>query len=489
MSTSLGVLKSSGFLLLIRLIQRGMGVISTILLARLLTPEDFGIVAIAITIIYFIEAVSSLGSEQYIIQKAEISESTLHTAWTVDFILKSIILVGFLIAVPFIGEFYGDPRLEMVLYVSSSIILINGLKNPGTALLRRNFDYKPLFKLSVAQKFFSFIIVIGFALVAPSYWAMVIGDVVSALIFTLGSYWIHVFRPKLSILGFREQWLFSKWMILRGFVGYTRSQFDTFIVSTAFSTQQLGGYHLVRQLSIMPSTEIIAPAVEPLLAAFSRSKDKLSRVAYQFRISFLMIVLLTMPIAGYLWQFPEPIVDTILGPKWVSTYEYLSAFSLFFISISLIQVMTQLSLGIGHLKSLFVYEVITLVLIVVVLWLVKDFSLYNFILVRGGLGIITLSGLLFYLSSRVPIRLIYLSLIVLPVLISVGISLFLTKTLIPEYSVPFLFLVSSGSFYLFVYVLMVIALYQLVLRNVEEWTHLKQLLFEQLGKLKSRMNS
>jgi lipopolysaccharide exporter len=484
MSVSKSVLKSSSFLMSLKFIQRGIGVISAIILARLLTPEDFGVVAISITLVYFFEAISSLGSEQYIIQKTEVSNETLNTAWTIDILIKLAFFCIFLLCIPYIGEFYNNIDLTAVLYVSSSILIINALKNPGIFLLKKNFEYKSIFRLNVGQKMVSFSVVIIAAYIHPSYWAMVYGDIVSALILAVGSYKIHPFRPRFSIVGFADQWIFSKWIILRGIIGYSRSQFDTFIVSTSFSAQILGGYHMVRQLSVMPSSEIIAPAVEPLLAAFSLTKNDHIRLAYQFRLSFLLISIIALPIAGYLWLFPQPIIDTLLGQKWVSTYEYLSAFAIFFLSIAFIQIPAQVCVAIGRLRSLLIYEVLSLILIVAVLWAVKGFTLYDFILVRGGLGLVTLTGLMIYLNTQIKIQLSYLIYLILPSVVSVIFAGYVTDTFLSIEGInAFITLLYTGSLYSIIYLFVLFTLYLLIYSKTEEWLHLFKLVEEQVLKL------
>ncbi len=487
MTTASNVIKSSGLLLITKFIQRGIGVFSTILLARLLVPSDFGIVAISVTIIYFIEAISSLGSEQYIIQKSHVDDSTLNTAWTIDIILKAVILMVFLNAIPFIAEFYDNPKLEPVLFVGSTIILINAFKNPAFFLLKRNLQYLRIFWLSVVQKIVSFLVVITIALVEPSYWAMVVGDVVAATILTFGSYKIHEFRPKLSLQGFYEQWLFSKWAILRGMVGYSKSQIDTFIVSTVFNTQQLGGFHLVRQLSIMPSTDIIAPATEPLLAAYATTKHDKNKLAYHFRISFLIIFMIAAPIAGYIYLKPEPIVDTLLGGQWSFTYEYLSAFSVFFLSIALTQVLVQLCTSIGQIKILFIYEVFSFVLVLTVLWAIKGFDLEKFILIRGFLGLLSFGGLFVYLNTQIPIGFFSLLKMVAPVGLSLGLTILIVQVMDFSSWAPFLRLSISGTLYLLIYTAILAGTYVIYSQRIKEWRHIKDLFSDRLNQLVFRV--
>jgi len=111
MSLTSQLLKSSSILLCMKLFQRGLGLISTLILARLLTPEDFGIVAIATLVVYLFEILAFAGKEQYLIQKTCVTNSDLNTAWTIDIILKSLLFLLFLISIEFIVEYYDKPML------------------------------------------------------------------------------------------------------------------------------------------------------------------------------------------------------------------------------------------------------------------------------------------------------------------------------------------------------------------------------------------
>lgn len=488
MSTSTKILKSSTLLLLIKFVQRGIGLFSTLLLARLLTPADFGVVAISLTIIYFIEAMSTLGTEQYIIQKSQINDEILNTAWTVDLLVKSALLFIFLLAVPYIAGFYNMPKLQPVLYVSSVIIILNAAVNPGLFVLKKEFNYKPIFWVSIAQKAFSFAVVIFIAVIQPSYWAMVFGDIVSSVVLLIGSYVIHPFRPVFSLTGFADQWLFSKWIILRGIIGYTRSQFDTFIVSTVFSVRQLGGYNMVRQLSIMPSTEIIAPAVEPLLSAFSLSKNQVEQLGYQFRVSFLIVSIVTLPIAGYLWVFPEPIIDTLLGSKWSWTYHYLSAFSIFFISIALVQVLATLCVAAGKLRGLLIYESSGLVIIVTVLWLIKGFDMYHFIIVRGALGMLTVTGLLLYMNTQINVGILRLVNMLIPILTAVVISSWVVRSYFDFTLAPVFRLLSTGVLFVLFFSMLIFLFYRVFFYKYPEWHKVYVLVTAQIGGLAAKFN-
>src|SRR5690554_6377627 len=101
---------------------------------------------------------------------------------------------------------------------------------------------------------------------------MIAGSLVSAVVFTTGSYRVHDFRPRWTLSSARQQWNFSRWLLLRGIVGFTSSHIDNLMVSRWFVTTQLGGYNLFLEISLLPSLFARIPMSEPLLAAISEKK-------------------------------------------------------------------------------------------------------------------------------------------------------------------------------------------------------------------------
>jgi lipopolysaccharide exporter len=182
-------------------------------------------------------------------------------------------------------------------------------------------------------------------------------------VFTLGTYLLHSFRPKLSLSQLSNQWQFSQWILYNGCLGYVRAQMDTAIVSTLFPVGQLGKYHLVRDISIMPSIDIIMPAITPLLSAYSKAKSDKFDTARKFELSFIVLNLMIIPLCFFIYYFPEPIIDFLLGSKWNSTYELLQIFSLFLYSIAILQILSQFCIAIGKVKQLFIFDMFSTIVI------------------------------------------------------------------------------------------------------------------------------
>jgi len=483
------VLSSSFLLLIIKLIQRCIGLISTLILARVLTPNDFGIVAISVLIVHFCDALSATGSQQYIVQKTDVDSDDVNSAWTIDIIMKSTLWVILVLAVPFVSSFYERPEIENALYVSSLVLLIGAFKSPGLMLLRRALFYKPIFRISILQKLLSFSVVMVFVYFEPSYWALIIGDLVSTLTLTIGSYYIHTAKPKFSLRKVKEQWAFSQWVLLKGGVGFVRAESDTILVSKYFSSEALGAYHLARHLSIMPSTEIIGPAIEPLIASFARVKHEPEKLAYQFTLSLLVIVLLIMPACTFIWSFPEPIINFFLGSQWESAYPILSALSVFLFTIVIGQLLNQFCIALGKVKSIFIYDVLSLLIVVSILLAFMTESLYQFSLLRGGVAFILVSLFFVYLKSISSLSIIYISKLIIPMVILSLISAALTLEIgIESWGGGMFSLFYYMAIFGLIHVILIAISYVFYYKNMKEGIHIYNLANRGYSKVKDRFS-
>ena len=403
MSIGQNVFKSSSLLIGIKFSHRLIGLISILILARLLVPEDFAMVALVSMTIHFFDILGNVGSEQYIIQKEQVSNDDLNSAFTIDLIIKTLLFLALVLASPWAADFFRQPDLEFALYAASSVLLINALKNPGIYLLKQNFDYTAFFWLSVVQKIVSFIIAITIAVEFRTYWALIIADIAASVVMTMGTYFIHAHRPTFCLKNFKPQWDFSQWLVLKGVVGYTRSQIDTFLVSRFFPAAQLGQYYMARDIAMIPSHNLMQPAIEPLLAAFKHTRNDQTNLETNINLSLWVVATLTIPLAIFVWFFSAPIIHVLLGDKWLPAHPLLAVMSLLFLYFSFIQVAEQVLLALTKTKALFIYDLFSLVLISAVLFYFTYLELSEFALMRGLLGIFTTLIIYLYLARFIKV--------------------------------------------------------------------------------------
>ncbi|GAC10805.1 oligosaccharide flippase family protein [Paraglaciecola chathamensis] len=381
------LINSASLLIAGKFFQRSVGLISIVILARVLTPQDFAIAAIISMVIYFFDVLSDLGNEQYIIQKKEVSDKDLDAAWTINILIKSCLTLLLVLCIPFINSFYSEMQLTGALLVATCVLPIRALRNSGILRFQRELVYKQLFFLTIFQRLGSFCAVMLMIWIYPSFWALIIGDITSALIFTFGSYIVHTFRPSFSLKNIKQQWLFSRWILAKNIIGYTRSQIDTFIVSSLFNARDLGRYYLSRDIVMLPSQNLLTPAIQPLLATFSAKHHSGNSLGRQLEFSLLVTTMLTIPIVFYIWYFPAPLIDTILGEQWSDSYILLSRLSLLVLYIPFIVLFEQIMIAKGWVAKLLVFDIASLILICSGLLVLGDTVLSEFAMHRGLLGI------------------------------------------------------------------------------------------------------
>ncbi|MBL4703262.1 MAG: oligosaccharide flippase family protein [Flavobacteriales bacterium] len=428
MSLTKKVLLGSYFQILINVFQKLVGVISTLILARLLTPNDFGIIAILAVTVHLIDILSDAGSQQYIIQKQGITSDDVNTAWTIDIIGKTSLTIVIWVLAPFIAETLDNPILTDAIRIISLSIPLKAFKNPGLMLLAKHFEYQKLFKLGMYQKLLSFAAVMITVLINPSYWAIVAGDIVSAVVLLTGSYYIDNFKPKFSLKRIVAQWSFTQWALLRGITGFLRSQADMLIVSKFFPTSSLGGYHMTRELALIPALSIVIPASEPLLSAISQSKHNQELLNYRIRLSLVTMIALLLPLSVFIYNYSELIVTVLLGNQWIEYHQLLSFFSILFFTYCVHALISDCFTALNKMRKLFLFDLVSTVFILTVLMLSIGVTIFEFSLIRGVSGVAIACALLILLNMLTEFGLTKLLVNTFPSFLASGAAILATIT-------------------------------------------------------------
>ena len=398
------VLRSSILLMLMRLLQRSIGLISMLILARVLVPEDFGLIAIVALIVHFCDGMANTGTQHYIAQKGHVSEDDLNTAWTLDIIIRVVLWIAVILLAPMLSVFFERTELENALIVASFMLPIAAANNPKFLMLRRELNYNPIFKVTVAQRLFSFAATMGYLWIDQSFWALVVGDLTSALVMALGSYYVTPHKPRLGLKSVVEQWRFTRWTLLRAIVGYIRGQFDVFLTTRFYLPADIGAYHVTRSISVMPVSEVIGPATEPLIAAFAKAKDDPDTLAHRISLSALVIVGLAFPAAAFMWTFPQVLVDFFLGEQWTGADLILQALTPLIVAFIVSSAAGQCLVALGKVRELFIFGMTSTVLAFSTLLYFRQDTVAEFAALRSAIGIFTAVIACLYVSQFVRIN-------------------------------------------------------------------------------------
>ena len=304
------------WMVLFKLVERGLGLISTLILARLLTPADFGVVAMAISFIAMAELMSAFGFDVAIIQNQSATREHYNSAWTCNFLLGlSITLTMFLIAAP-IAAFYRKPELMWVVFALALGPLLTGAENIGVVAFRKELDFRREFKFQVSRKFISFAVVVPLAFVLRSYWALVVGMLLGRLGGTAISYLMHPFRPRFAMAKVRELLVFSRWLLFNNFVSFFKERSADFFIGRLAGASSLGTYNVAYELAHLPTTEISAPINRALLPGFAKMVTP-AEIAAAYANAVGMLALLALPAAACIFAVAPFLVPTLLGQKWL----------------------------------------------------------------------------------------------------------------------------------------------------------------------------
>jgi O-antigen/teichoic acid export membrane protein len=357
------VTSSSILLVLQRLAERALGVISTLVLARLLTPDDFGIIAIAMLILWFTEALSNAGTSAYIIQKKSVSVEELNSAWTLDLILKGLSFLLIIFSAPAVAISRENYSLGYVVCAIALTLPLVAIRNPGIWLLSREQSYSGIVKITVLGKVSGMFVSIPLAFYLQSFWAIVAGHLMSVAIKTVLSYKICDFRPSLNRDHILAQWQFSKWIIPQSLLGYFRNQVDTVVVSNRFSPSDLGAYNNLKYFASIPMLQILSPLAEPLHAEMGKVQNCQSEMQFQSDIAIKLLGFVGAPFASMFFVCSEPIVSLVLGDQWVKYHNVFSYFGLMIIPFVLFSQSSRMLMVKSCTKQIFMYELFCTALI------------------------------------------------------------------------------------------------------------------------------
>jgi lipopolysaccharide exporter len=352
-----------------------LGLVSTLVLARILLPEDFGIIAISLLVISFMNTIANSGGREYIIRKDTVNDEDINTFWTLNLCLKVGIVALVMLGTPFIAGYYEDERLLPLIPILSLMMLISALTNPALVICQRNQDYIPLLKIDITKKVFAISLSISAALYFQNYWALIIGHLASATTTFIYSYIMFSYRPKLTLTKLREQWAFSQWMLARSVLGFSRSQLDTFFVSTFFSASALGGFHISKYISNMPASEVLGPALEPLLASYSKNKHVVEDFKHQITLTIMVVAATAFPMTAFIFYNSFDIVSFILGESWLKYSSLFAFLSLLVIPQTIGKVAGCIITSTGKINLLFFYDLLSLITMIGILYSLRNSTL------------------------------------------------------------------------------------------------------------------
>jgi len=330
-----------------------LSALSTIVLARLLLPTDFGLVALAVSMLVVLDAFTELSISQSLIHTKEPTPDHYNTAWSLGLARGLAIGVGFGLAAPFAASAYGEPRLEEVMYALAISAFVGELRNPKLVMFQKQLRFHQQAILGIAQTLMNVLVSIAVAALFRSYWALIAGMLAGQFTAVVLSYTIVPFRPSLSCKHFSELWRFSVWVSLGQIVNTLNYRFDHLLVGTFLGRAELGLYHVGNRLAVMPGRELVRPLTGTLFPAFRLAADDPERLRRAYRRVQGVVTAIALPASIGFGLIADPLVRLALGENWIGAIPVVQLVAAIYSIDTFGSLVTPLGMAKGETRQLF----------------------------------------------------------------------------------------------------------------------------------------
>ncbi len=315
--------------------QAGLKIIVLAILARLVTPDEFGIIGIALIVIGFSQLFIYMGIGPALVQRKELEERHLTTGFTVSLFTGISFSILLVLLAPFISHFFRMDGLIPVLRVISVVFFINTLTLIGQSLLQRNMNFKEIAKINILSFFFGYgatgviMAYLGFGV-----WALVGANIAQAILITILTVKHQKFPKRLSfdIDAFKDLMFFGGGMTISRVANYIAMQGDNLVAGRTLGAASLGIYGRAYQLMVMPA-ELFGSALDKaLFPAMAQVQDDKKKLAEAYMTGINAVALISIPLSVLFVFLAPEIVTLLLGKNWngaIVPFQYLSIILLF----------------------------------------------------------------------------------------------------------------------------------------------------------------
>jgi len=299
-----------------RMATRVLGLLSTLVLIRLLAPGDFGLVALASTFVIAVDTLSALGVEDSLVREPHPTPAMYDTAFTLNALRSGVTAVLLAAAALPVAAFFGEPRLAHVLWALAAGTVIAGAGSIGVVDFRRNIDFGKEFALQILPRVLSIVITVSAALIWHSYWALVAGILVGRAVRTGFSYRMHPWRPRLDLSAWRYLIGFSAWSWAISMAELVRDRMNAFVLGRTLDATAVGIYSIGEEIASLPATELVGPLCRSCFSGFAADRAAGHGVAETFLRPVALTFLVTLPTGIGLSLVADPLVRLAVGEAW-----------------------------------------------------------------------------------------------------------------------------------------------------------------------------
>ena len=292
---------------------------STVVLARLLTPQEFGLIAMVTAVTGFVVMFKDMGLSMATVQKDEINHGQISTLFWINVALSIGVMLVVAALAPVIAWFYDEPRLTWITLALAGAFIFGGLTIQHQALLRRNMHFGRLALIQIISMLVGIVAAIIAAWYGAGYWALVIMQLATAVTSAIAVWVACGWRPGRPVRrsGVREMLAFGGNLTGFNFLNYFARNADNLLIGKFWGSGSLGLYSRAYGLLMLPIRQINAPLAAVAIPTLSRLQDDSERYRRYYLKTISLIAFITMPAVMFMIVMSEEIIRIVLGSQWM----------------------------------------------------------------------------------------------------------------------------------------------------------------------------
>ncbi|MFH1560083.1 MAG: lipopolysaccharide biosynthesis protein [Chloroflexota bacterium] len=321
-----------------------------VILARILAPQDFGLLGIALLTMASLDTLSKTGFGVALLQKKGNITDYLDTVWTVQACRGALEAMILFLAAGYVADFFRAPAATPVLQVMAATSVIKGLTNVGIVYFQKDLEFSKYFVWQISRSITSVGVAIALALLFRSVWALVFGVLAGDLVALFVSYAIQPYRPRVrfEIRKAKELFTFGRWVYVDSVVSFGGSQLDSAVLGRLLGPVSLGLYSMGSRMSSMLIREAERGFSTVAFPAYSKLQDELPRLRLAFLRTVESTACMAFPMAVVLLLLAEDLVRVALGTEWLPAASAMKILALAGAARSLIGINGALLKGVGR---------------------------------------------------------------------------------------------------------------------------------------------
>lgn len=334
--------------------------ISSIILARLLTPEDYGVIGVLSIFIALSLSFIDGGFGSALIQKKNPTQTDYSTIFYWNILLSIFLYVILYVAAPLIAVFYNMSILTRVLRVEGLILLINAFQIIPNNQLRKQLKFKPLSIIFMLSAFMSVCIGIVLAFYGFGVWSLVAQQLANGLFTTLLLWKYNKWVPILVFdkKSFTELFSFGGFLLISNLINTFCNNIQGLIIGRLFSVRDMGFYSKAHSLEEIPSKGISDVIMQVTYPVFSKIQDDKERLKNALRTIVSATAFITIPIMILLIVIAKPLIILLFSDRWIESIPYFQILCLAGIAMSIQGINYNVVAAVGHSKTIFKWVII-----------------------------------------------------------------------------------------------------------------------------------